>query len=296
MKRYIPKIGLRTFKTALAVIISMFLASLFGELTIFVPLSAIAVMSKTFSEGLQECRVQAVGILIGGILGCLTAMILPNPPILFMGIGVIVIIFLCTSLKVAFSCGLSTAIFLVACLSEPELVFINTMTRLIHTAIGLVTGLIINYAIVPYDNSKKIYDLLQQLLDPVPSFLESMLCFGLYPDLSVLNELMHQLENELSIYRRQRFHKKELHEQEYSYLCGCVRLAVRVKRELETLLALDQTGIPAAENIERLRQLNMDLPAIFPGTEDPKIATVTNYHLSKLLDARGHLVELLEER
>jgi len=40
----------------------------------------------------------------------------------------------------------------------------------------------------------------------------------------------------------------------------------------------------------------MDLPAIFPGTAEPQIVTVTNYHLSKLLDARGHLVELLEER
>ena len=209
MKRYIPKIGLRTFKTALAVMLSMFVASLFGELTIFVPLSAIAVMSKTFSEGLQECKVQAVGILIGGALGCLTAMIRPNPSILFMGLGVMAIIFLCTSLKAAFSCGLATAIFLVACLSEPDLVLINTVTRLIHTAIGLIVGLIINYAIVPYDNSKKIYDLLQQFLEPVPEYLESMLCCGLYPDMMKLETFMHQLEQEMTIYRRQRFVNKK---------------------------------------------------------------------------------------
>ena len=63
------RLGLRTVKTTIAVIISLFIASLFGELSIFPALAAISVMSRTFDEGLRECRNQAVGIFIGGVFG-----------------------------------------------------------------------------------------------------------------------------------------------------------------------------------------------------------------------------------
>ena len=65
MRRF--RIGLRTLKTALAVTVSLLIASLLGDLSIFPALSAFAVMARTFEEGLQECRNQAVGIAIGGI-------------------------------------------------------------------------------------------------------------------------------------------------------------------------------------------------------------------------------------
>jgi len=296
MKRFIPHIGLRTVKTALAVICSMFAASFFGELSIFVPLSAIAVMSRTFSDGLQECRVQAIGITIGGVLGCLTVKLWPNPPILMMGFGVMVIIFLCTSLKVAFSCGLATAIFIVACMSEPTQVFTNTMTRLFHTAIGLLVGLTINYAIVPYDNHKKIYTLLQSFLDHLPPHLESLLFYDLLPEFTDLEQDLAQVANELSIYHRQRFHKKHLHEQEYSYMHGCYQLATRILRELETIKALDHHSQPNARNLARMELIGLVIPSVLPSDGDPTTVLVTNYHLEKLLDARSHLQRLLNEK
>ena len=54
MQRPTFRIGLRTIKTALAVMLSLFLASLFGELSIFPGLASIAVMSRTFDDGLRE--------------------------------------------------------------------------------------------------------------------------------------------------------------------------------------------------------------------------------------------------
>ena len=71
------RLGLRTLKTTIAVIISMFITSLFGTLSIFPALAAISVMSRTFDEGLRECQNQAVGIFIGGLFGCVTATAFP---------------------------------------------------------------------------------------------------------------------------------------------------------------------------------------------------------------------------
>ena len=298
MKKYAPHIGLRTIKTALAVVVSMLVASLFGPPSIFPALSAIAVMRHTFQESLQECKNQAVGICIGGILGCVTVLLYPSPPIWIMGLGVIVIILLCTTLHVTFSCSLSLAIFIVACMTDRSEVVTSTLTRLFHTGIGLGIGLAINYLIVPYDNSSKIYALLRQVADCLPLYLDACMLKGLNPDLGELDGLLARLHDELAIYHHQRFQKRARHKEEYVYMSGCVQLAERIQQELTALCCLDSPGFPDQDNRFRLRCLNLKLPerkepAYHSSEEDD---TVTNYHLRKLLEACAFLLELLDQR
>ena len=290
-------IGPRTLKTALAVVFSMVLASFFGELSIFPALSAIAVMSRAFTDGLQECRNQAVGITIGGILGCHTCLVCPDPPILLMGVGVVVVIFLCTSLHVAFSCSLSCAIFIIACMTEPNEVVASTLTRLFHTAIGLSVGLSINYLIVPYDNRAAMVRLLRRLLELLPDYLHQCLYQGLHPDLTALEDILDTVHRELATYRRQRFRRRAFHQQEAAYLAGCCQLAERAVHELTALCTLDAVGTPDPSNLQRLTVLGvLPEPLALPGKPcDSDTDTVTNYHLRMLLDAAGFLEGLLLE-
>jgi len=292
------RLGLRTVKTTLAVIISLFIASLFGELSIFPALASIAVMSRTFEEGLIECRNQAVGIFIGGVFGCVTATAFPDPPIWGIGLGILLIMVACASFNVVFSCSLSCAIFIVACMTEEHLVIINTLIRLFHTAIGLITGLLINYLIVPYNNSEKIYDLMEELLDSLPSYLDQSIFHHLYPDLVPIDTVIERLHYEMTIYRHQRFLRQKLHRDEYAYMSGCLQLAERIHQELTLLCRMDRTGIPDEDNLFQLKCLNLEIPESWPGpyicTEDEK--TVTNYHLKKLLEARGFLTQMLHDR
>lgn len=298
MKKFAPHIGLRTIKTALAVVVSMLVASLFGPPSIFPALSAIAVMSRTFQEGLQECRNQAVGICIGGVLGCVTVLLCPSPPIWLMGLGVIVIILLCTTLHVTFSCSLSMAIFIVACMTEAGEVVSSTLTRLFHTGIGLGIGLAINYLIVPYDNSSKIYSILRRIADCLPSYLDTCVVQGLYPDLGELDGLLERLHYELGIYHHQRFRKRAQHEEEYMYMNGCAQLAERIQQELTALCCLDVLGNPDQDNRFRLRCLGLELPesGVPPRRSGAEDDVVLNYHLQKLLEARTFLMELLDGR
>ncbi len=298
MKRFKPHLGLRTFKTALSVVVSMLIASLFGEPSIFPALASIAVMSRTFDEGLAECRNQAVGITIGGLLGCVTVLLCGRPPIWLMGLGVMVIIFLCTSLRVTYSCSLSSALFIILCLTDPSQVISSTVTRLFHTAIGLGVGLAINYLIVPYDNSKKIYDLLRRIAGCLPGYLDSCIFHGLYPDLSELDQLLEQLVYELRIYHHQRFRRRRMHEEEYTFMSGCAQLATRMHQELTALCCMDTWGQADPENLRRLEALGLQPPeAAAPARpSDREDDAVTNYHLRKLLDARGFLLQLLDAR
>ena len=295
MRRF--RIGLRTLKTALAVTVSLLIASLLGDLSIFPALSAFAVMARTFEEGLQECRNQAVGIAIGGFLGCMTVLIHPHPPIWVISLGVMAIIVLCTSLRVTYSCGLSVAIFVVSCMTAQDQVIASTLTRLIHTAIGLLVGLAVNYLIVPYDNSKKIYELFQAQIDLLPKLLNQSLIQGIYPDLKPVDELMDRLQYEMTIYHHQRFRHKNRQRDEHTYMSGCLQLAERIRQELHCLRGMDTVGVPNEEHICQLRCIGLTVPEyglIFRhSTEEEN--TVANYHLEKLLEARKFLVKMLEE-
>ena len=298
MQRPRFRIGLRTAKTALSVMISLFITSLFGELTIFPALASIAVMSRTFDEGLRECRNQAVGICIGGIFGCVTVFLVPNPPIWLMALGVMVIIILCASFHIGFSCSLSCAIFIVACMTDQSLVIANTLTRLFHTAIGLIVGLTINYLIVPYNNIQKIYELFQQLIDLLPNYLEQCVLRGLYPDLTSMDTLLERLHYEITIYRHQRFLRKRIHRDESIYMNGCLQLAERIQQEMKALCNMDCIGQPDTDNFLQLRCLGLNAPEtdLPPRPTTQQDDTVTNYHLQKLLEARGFLIRLLQDR
>ena len=292
------RLGLRTVKTALAVMLALYFASLFGELSIFPALAAVAVMVRSFDEGLRECRNQAVGIFIGGLFGCGIAYAIPYPPIWIMGLGVMVIIFLCSSFHVDFSCSLSCAIFIVACMSEPDQVTHSVLLRLFHTAIGLSTGLAINYLVIPYNNAKKIYSLMQELIDLLPDCLDLCVFHGLYPDLSPIDRLVERLQYEVSLYHHQRFLRKRIHRDEYIFLCGCLQLSERIQQELKAICAMDCIGQPDADNLLYLRFLGLQAPEDGPPSRHSTAQddTVTNYHLQKLLEARTYLLRLLKER
>ena len=292
------RLGLRTVKTALSVMLSLYIASLFGELSIFPALASVSVMARSFDDGLRECRNQAVGIVIGGIFGCAIAYLVPYPPIWVMGLGVMFIIFFCASFNVGFSCSLSCAIFIVACMTDPSEVGSSVLTRFFHTAIGLGTGLVINYAVLPYNNSQKIIELLWELTDDIPTYLEQRFFLNQLPDLTEAQEKLDRLQYELSIYRHQRFVKKRLQRDEYSFMSGCLQLAQRCQRELQVLCAMEQVGIRDPELLQRMLDAGVGLPETgLPNhAPTPEEDTVTSYHLNRLLDARAFLIELLEEK
>ena len=69
-KTRIP-IGLRTIKTAVAVILSMIIVELFGATEsklIFAMLGAMAAVQPTFKESLESSLTQIVGVVFGAII------------------------------------------------------------------------------------------------------------------------------------------------------------------------------------------------------------------------------------
>lgn len=287
------RVGLRTLKTALAVGIALYIVSLFGKISIFPALAAIAVMSPTFEDALRECRSQGVGILVGGVLGCLTVTLWPDCPIWFMGVGVILILSFCAARHLEYAGALSCCIFLAACVGASETVIMDTVQRLLHTAVGLAVGLGVNMLILPYDNRSRILQLLRQACDEVPAELGECILNHHYPDLSECETLVARLHYELRIYSHQLLDGRHDRTAETAYLSGCVQLAERMVQELFAISCMDSIGSPSRENCARLAALGMPVGCSMYDECDEDIV-VANYHLGKLLDSRDYLLMMLD--
>ena len=290
--------GLRVLKTALAVTLSVMLVRQFvtDSLSVFyAAFGALIAMDTTFTKSLMQGLTQLVGVLAGTVFGYVSVLLFPGAtPAWLAGLGVLLLIVLCISMKLPFTASLSCIIFLSACLTPTEDILRDSLFRLRDTSVGVGIALLVNAAIRPYNNKKRILSLLTQLRELLPKELEKIVVHEQFPDLQPCVELLRRLDRELTLYHSQRFfHRK--HDEE-APLRGCYRLAERMLQELEAICGMDSLGDLAMENAAAMQELGMELPeAGIPARKCTRHDTIVmNYHLEKLLTAYQYLGELMQ--
>ena len=139
-------LGLRTMKTAVAAVIAMVLVGLYGanEANVFFAImGAMVAMEPTFKASLEACLTQIIGVLFGAAVG-LILFALHIPPLIAMGIGIVLVIVLYNGLKIRFSPTLACFIVVTLCI-DPGLHPVSyALERVWDTAIGLIVGMAIN--------------------------------------------------------------------------------------------------------------------------------------------------------
>lgn len=291
-----PPFGLRMVKTALAVSLAIVLVRLFDTepLSVFyAALGALVVMDTTFSRSLKQGLTQLSAIFFGMLFGYLLVLLFPEQiPAWGVGIGLLLLIFLCNRLKLSFTITLSCIVFLSTCLTPGDRILYSALLRLWDTTVGIGIGLLVNGILRPYNNKKRILSLLRQLREQIPQKTYQIVVEERFPDLSECIVLLRRLEQELELYHAQHFfHRKNDDE---ALLSGCCQLAQRMVEELEAICGMDSLGDLASENEAHLRELGLKLP---PEGLPPRKCTrrdtiVMNYHLDKLLTAYTYLGEL----
>lgn len=293
-KRLLP--GPRIAKTALAVALAVLPARLLTSepLSLFyAAFGALIAMETTVSRALRQGLTQLIGVVCGTLLGYVSVLLFAPPaPFWVIGLGVFLLLFLLNALRLNFSASLACIIFLSACMVPTENVVDDSVKRLLCTAIGLATALLVNVAIRPYNNRRRILTLLTQLRQQIPQSAASVVGQERIPELQPLVELLRSLDRELELYHSQRFFRKKDDE---AVLCGCCQLAQRMVQELEVLCGMDSLGALSEENAERLRLLGEELPTPTRRHCDPNDTVVMNYHLEKLLTAYDYLGVLMGE-
>ena len=297
-KRKIP-LGLRTIKTAAAVVISMLIVELYGATTsklFFAMMGAMAAVQPTFKDSLESCFAQIVGALIGAVAGILL-LALPISSITATAIGIVLVITLYNTLGIHYPPGIPCFLVVTLCTATDMDAIPYVLGRIWDTAIGLGVGMVINTLIFPYDNSRQIRTIVESLDRDVIHFLEDLFDGDdIIPEAQDMTEKMNNMGRQILIFSHQKFliHPKlQKHKLEQFHICEAKARVLLARMEV-----LSRMGIPGRLNDENRKRLESTGAKILdqrPLDSVTERDVVTNYHVSQILTLRRELLDVLKK-
>ena len=277
------RLGLRTVKTAAAAVLAMVLVGLYGaneSNVFFAIMGAMVVMEPTFNGSVEACLNQIVGVTFGAAMGLLL-FALRLPPLVALGIGIVLVIVLYNGLKIRFSPTLACFMVVTLCIDPGLHPVTYALERLWDTAIGLVVGMAINTLVFPYDNSRRIRILMRNLEHGVVAFLEDLFDGDEHlPDAKAMTKQINELDQQMEIFRNQRLvlHLRRQKEQ-LEHFRVCESKARELVARIQVLSLMDQPGRLNEENRQALADLGANIAPVTDDTPQQEKDIVTNYHV-----------------
>lgn len=292
------RIGLRTVKTAAAVIISMLVVNQFGTTTsrlIFAMLGAMAVVQPSFKESLESCLTQIVGTIVGALIGRVL-LSLGLHPLVAIAIGIILIITLYNSFHVEYSPSLPCLILVTIFTTGEDQPMLYALNRVWDTAIGLGVGMLINTLVFPYDNSNRIRATVQSLDKEVILFLEDMFDGDdSLPDAEMMISKIDEMAKQLDIFANQKFLRDYRRQQrQLQTFRVCAVKARQLTAHMEVLCHMGRAGNLSKVTLQRLKDCGADIRDDRIRDSIQNLDMVANYHVGKILTLREELLEALE--
>ncbi len=291
------RIGLRTLKTAAAVVLSMIIVDAYGATTsklIFAMLGAMAAVQPTFKESWESCLTQIVGVLFGAAVGVFL-LALRVPTLVATGIGMVMVITLYNVLRISYSPSLPCLIVVTLCTTPDVRPMTYALGRIWDSAIGLGIGMMINTLICPYDNSREIRATVESLDKTLIMFLEDMFDGDdILPDAAEMAKKIANMERQLNIFENQRLLTKlQKQRQELASFRDCQGKARQLVSHMEVLARMGLPGCLSAENRSDLFTCGAEItdPRVIQVAEELDI--VTNYHVGQILILRRELLAAL---
>lgn len=290
-------IGLRTVKTAVAVILSMMVVESLGTTSsrlIFAMLGALAAVQTTFRESLESCITQILGVLTGALAGgLLVAMEIPS--LIAAGIGIILVITLYNGFRIRYSAGLACIIVVSVCLDGETQPIAYALGRTWDTAVGLSVGMAVNTLIFPYDNSSQIRTLIEGLDVELLRFLEDMFDGDEHiPDSEGMTARIDDMARQLTIFSNQKLVLRlRRQKEELEQFRHCEGKARELLARMEVLSRMGRPGHLNDENRLRLKHLGADIRDKRSCKNPQERDIVTNYHVRQILTIRQDMLETI---
>lgn len=300
MQKHRFHIGLRTLKTALAIVVATAIVDYYGASTskvIFALIGAVSAMEVTFKASLKACLSQIVGVLFGAAFG-LAMLYVPIDAYIAVAIGFLLVTTLYNLLQLTISPVLP-CIILATVLTNPDVVPLQYAgARLWDTLIGLSVGLVINVIFFPYDTSGQIRATIEGVDKDILGFLTGMFDgSGTVPDPTDVMDKMRTVEKQLSLMADQKWlHHRKRQKATLLSLRRCEAKARDLMTELEALSMMEVPGRLTAMNRERLENCGVVVKATDTAEKGNITDIVTNYHVTQILALRRELRELLAKQ
>lgn len=294
-------IGRRTLKSAIAVILALSAVSLLGTTSassrmVFALLGAMCAMENTFKQSIEACMSQFVGMILGAIVAAGLSFV-PIHSVLTVGLGVVVVIVIYNVLGIYYSPNLPCLVVVMSCMNAEVYPFEYALGRLWDTAIGLAIGMVINVLVLPYDNSLKIRQAIEYLEKEVIAFMEDMFDGDKeYPDTDKMRETINNMAGQLGIYSKQwiPFHVKK-DKAKLEIFLKCESKSRELLAQMEVLHQMENPGRLDPDIRKRLEDSGAEIRDQRRIIRYEEEDIITNYHVSKILDLREELMELIAE-
>lgn len=290
-------IGLRTVKTAAAVIIAMLIVDSHGVSSsklVFAMLGAMAAVQPTFQESVNACIGQIVSVQLGSFLGVIMQK-LPVSPFLACGLGVLVVITLFNAFRLRYIPNIACLVLVLVCTSPDIEPLPYALERMWDTAIGLGVGFVFNTLVLPYNNSKKILATIEGLEQELIWFLEHLFDGDdVLPNAEVMMKKIDFMAKQLDIFSKQKLvlHLRRQKQELESYR-QCERKARELLARMEVLCHMGRPGRLNDENRHRLKAAGADIRDMRPLDCIQTRDVVTNYHVAQILSLRHDLMQVL---
>ena len=146
---YKYRIGMRTLKTALAVVIGLYISYLLDlDSAIFVSIAAVSTMKPSMSESLEDFKKRlftcVFGVMVGYFFSKISVVEYLEP--LIAGLGILLTIYILVVVKMKDMTQLSCIVFVASFCSNSDKFYYAT-NRIIGTIIGIIVGVLVNYFI-----------------------------------------------------------------------------------------------------------------------------------------------------
>ena len=293
------RIGLRTIKSAVAVMIAMATVYFYGVTTsriIFAVLGAMEAMQPTITASLRSCLTQVTGVISGAVFGLILNAIGLHP-LITTGIGIVLVITIYNAFHIQFSPSLPCLIVVTICTTPDIMPIIYAAGRIWDTLIGFAVGITINALVFPYDNRKQIRFTLESLDRELIHFLEELFDGDdVLPDAKQMAEKVGTMATQMTVFSNQKLLLQLRRQQEdiHSFEI-CEGKAKELLARMEILSRMGTPGRLTGEN----RQALIDCGAVIKDdrnlTEPTERDIVVNYHVKQILRLRAELTEELHK-
>ncbi|HZK00261.1 MAG TPA: aromatic acid exporter family protein [Tissierellaceae bacterium] len=290
IKKY--RIGMRTIKTGLAVAVSLFIAQIFSlENPSFVGIAAIVSMQSTVNESVVAGKNRMLATFVGAIVGLVFSYFLPHN-YFFIGIGIILVIYIHNLFGWKQSLTLSAIVFLAIFLNEDTNRMFYALHRLVDTFIGIIVSMLINYFIATPDNiqslkyiKEHIFSVLKKIIYDIVTKATDIDNNDFRNQLEQYNSSFHDLKKELELNSSNRRPSSKL-------AFDVLDILEKIEASLLTILDIDISPILNEKNKELFNEIySEDFTSSDREMDDMDI--VYNFHLNKIFNKILEIEELL---
>ena len=275
------KVGMRTVKTGISVSLGMLLAQLFNlRSPIFVIIGAIMSMRASVSESFIMGKDRMLGTLVGAAIGLITSNIFPQNA-LFLGLGIIIIIYIHNLFNWKPSISLSAIVF--------SVIFINTgpgqlsyaANRTLDTFVGIAVSMLVNYFIASPNKESLFLEGIKDIYQDSKEILYNIVR-GKSIDVEEIKKTIGSSEEEYDALKQDidmNFYKTDSE----GNLNRIILILDDIYNNIRTLSKIKTEPVLTIENIKMMQELyNLAVLTNFD-YELEDLDIVYNYHLKELL-------------